>query len=168
MPAPPIDIRHARLDDLPRLTAIYNHYIRETAITFDIEPYTVEGRRPWLAQHGTSGRHQLVVAEVGGTIVGYAGTGTFRAKQAYETSVEMTVYLDPAATGRGIGAALYGDLLPRIAREDVHRALAGITLPNPQSIALHQRFGFRPVAHFTENGRKFDRYWDVVWLEKDF
>ncbi|HSD09605.1 MAG TPA: GNAT family N-acetyltransferase [Candidatus Binatia bacterium] len=160
-------IRYAIASDLPRLTEIYNHYVRETAITFDVDEYTVEARRRWFEQHAGTGRHQLVVAEVDGRVVGYAGTGTFRAKRAYDTSVEMTIYVAKDATGGGIGTALYRDLFARLAKEDVHRALAGITLPNPASLALHARFGFRQVAHFTENGRKFGRYWDVVWLEKE-
>jgi phosphinothricin acetyltransferase len=161
-------IRRARIEDLETLTAIYNHYVRATPITFDVEEYTVEKRRPWFEQHAEAGRYQLLVAESDGRVVGYAGTGPFRPKRAYETSVEMTIYLAPDATGRGIGTALYGELLPRIAGEDVRRALAGITLPNPASLALHARFGFRQVAHFTENGRKLGRYWDVVWWEKAF
>jgi phosphinothricin acetyltransferase len=80
----------------------------------------------------------------------------------------MSIYLAPGATGRGLGTALYGALLPRLDREDVHRALAGVTLPNPASLALHERFGFHRVAHFSENGRKLGRYWDVVWLERRF
>ena len=160
-------VRVALPGDLPRLTAIYNHYVRETAITFDTEEVAVEERRRWFDEHAPAGRHQLLVAELGGDVVGYASTGTFRTKRAYETSVEMSIYLDPAATGRRIGSALYAALFPRLEREDVHRALAGITLPNPASIALHERFGFRQVARFSENGRKFDRYWDVVWLERE-
>ena len=159
-------VRPSALADLPRLTDIYNHYVRETAITFDIEEYTVETRRPWFDHHAPTGRHQLLVAESGGAVVGYAGSGPFRPKQAYETSVEMSIYLAPESTGRGIGARLYAELLPRLAREDVHRVLAGITLPNPASLALHARFGFREVARFTENGRKLGRYWDVVWMER--
>ena len=163
----PISIRHAASADLPRLTEIYNYYIRETAITFDVEEYAVEKRRAWFEQFAETGRHQLLIAEVGGQVVGYAGTTLFRPKRAYDPSVEMTVYVDRHATGRGIGAALYAELFPRLAKEDVHRALAGITIPNPASIALHLRFGFQQVAHFTENGRKLGRYWDVVWLEKE-
>ena len=159
-------VRVAQPGDLPRLTAIYNHYVRETAITFDTEEVSVEQRRHWFDEHGATGRHQLLVAEVGAAVVGYASTGTFRVKRAYETSVEMSIYLDPGFTGRGLGSALYAALFPRLEREDVHRALAGVTLPNPASIALHERFGFRQVARFSENGRKFDRYWDVVWLER--
>ena len=164
---PGMTIRPAVVSDLPRLTEIYNHYVRETPITFDIDEYTVETRRPWFEHHAGTARHQLVVAEIEGRVVGYAGTGQFRAKQAYDTSVELTIYVAHDATGKGIGSALYEDLFPRLATEDVHRALAGITLPNPASLALHARFGFRQVAHFTENGRKFGRYWDVVWLEKE-
>ena len=164
---PEVTVRPAALDDLPRLTEIYNHYVRETAITFDVDEYTVDARRPWLDEHAGTGRHQLVVALAGGNVVGYAGTGRFRAKRAYDTSVEMTIYVAPDATGKGLGTALYSDLFTRLAGHDVHRALAGITLPNPASLALHARFGFRQVAHFTENGRKLGRYWDVVWLEKE-
>ena len=159
-------IRHAILDDLPALTDIYNHYVRSTPITFDLEEFTVEGRRPWFDHHSPVGRHQLLVADDAGRVLGYAGTGPFRAKQAYETSVEMSIYVAPDATGRGIGTALYEELFPLLAKEDVHRALAGITVPNPASIALHARFGFVQVAHFTENGRKLGRFWDVVWMEK--
>ena len=161
-----ISVRVALPADLPRLTAIYNHYVRETAITFDTEEFTIDGRRRWFEDHAPAGRHQLLVAELRADVVGYASTGTFRVKRAYDTSVEMSIYLDPQTTGRRIGTALYEELLPRLAREDVHRALAGITLPNPASIALHERFGFREVARFSENGRKFGRYWDVVWLER--
>ena len=159
-------VRVAVVDDLPRLTAIYNHYVLETAITFDTEELSVEQRRVWFDQHAPAGRHQLLVAEIGGDVVGYAATGTFRPKRAYETSVEMSIYLDPAATGRGIGSSLYAALFPRLQGEDIRRALAGVTLPNPASISLHERFGFRQVARFSENGRKFGRYWDVVWLER--
>lgn len=162
-----VRVRPAEATDLPRLTEIYNHYVRETAITFDIEEYTVETRRPWFEEHAPTGRHQLLVAENDGVVAGYAATGGFRNKRAYDTSVEMSVYLEPSATGRRLGTALYEVLFERLAGEDVHRALAGITLPNPASIALHERFGFRKVAHFTENGRKLGRYWDVVWLEKE-
>jgi len=161
-----LTIRAAALDDLPALTAIYNHYIVNTAITFDIDPYTVEQRLPWFEQFAGSGRHQLFVALEAGTVVGYAGTGPFRPKRAYETSVETTIYCAPQATGHGIGTRLYTVLFDALKGEDVHRALGGITQPNEASMALHRRFGFVEVAGFTENGRKLGRYWDVAWLEK--
>lgn len=159
-------IRRGSEADLVALTALYNHYIEHTAITFDLEPFTVETRRPWFDAFGASGRHQLFVAEEAGRVVGYAGTHGFRAKRAYDTTVETSVYLAPDATGHGLGIALYERLFAALAGEDVHRAVAGITLPNEASLALHRRFGFRETGVLSEVGRKHGRYWDVLWLEK--
>ena len=160
-------IRRGCADDLPALTEIYNHYVRTTAITFDIEPYTVATRRPWFDGFAASGRYQLFVAEQAGRVVGYACTRQFREKRAYDTSVETSVYLDPATHRGGIGTLLYARLFEAVASEDIHRAIAGITLPNDASIALHARFGFQRVGVMHEVGRKFDRYWDVLWMEKE-
>ncbi len=161
------EIRRACREDMAEITAIYNHYVRETSITFDIEPWTVEQRRPWLAQFGETGRHQLLVAELDGQVVGYAGSTRFRVKAAYDPSVETTIYLAPDRHGQRLGRRLYGQLLQRLEREDVHRVYGGITLPNPASIALHQAFDFRSIGVFQQVGRKFGRYWDVKWLEKE-
>jgi len=159
-------IRLATKDDLPRLTEIYNYYVVNTPVTFDIEPYTVERRATWFQQFGPTGRYRLLVAEENGGVVGYAGTTRFRPKAAYDTTVETTIYCDLSAAGKGIGRRLYTALFEAIAGEDIHRILAGYALPNPASAALHQRFGFKPVGTFSENGRKFGRYWDVMWTER--
>jgi len=159
-------IRPAAPDDLSRLTEIYNYYVINTPVTFDVEPYTVERRAPWFQQFAPTGRYRLLVAEESGAVVGYAGTTRFRPKAAYDTTVETTVYCDFSAAGKGIGSRLYAALFEAIAGEDIHRILAGYALPNPASAALHQRFGFKPVGTFSENGRKFGRYWDVVWSER--
>lgn len=164
MPTPLI--RPATPDDLLRLTEIYNYYVINTPITFDVEPYTVERRASWFQQFALTGRHRLLVAEENGVIVGYAGTTRFRPKPAYDTTVETTIYCDLNAAGKGIGSKLYAALFEAIAREDIHRIVAGYALPNPASAALHQRFGFKTVGTFTENGRKFGRYWDVLWSER--
>jgi phosphinothricin acetyltransferase len=156
-------VRPARADDVPRLTEIYNHYIVTTPVTFDLEPFTVDERMEWFSHYATTGRHRVLVAERDGTIVGYSSTSRFRQKQAYETTVEMTIICAPEATGMGIGSRLYSEILPLMRREDVHMAIAGITLPNDASCALHEKFGFRRVALEPEVGRKFGRYWDVVW-----
>ena len=160
-------IRSATLDDLPTLTDIYNHYVVNTTITFDLRPLTVEQRRPWFDDHHASGPHRLLVAvDDEQRYLGYASTSRWRPKAAYDTTVEASVYCHQAAVGRGCGTALYRALFDILAGEDVETVVAGISLPNPASIALHQRFGFRSVGVFHAVGRKFDRYWDVEWFER--
>jgi phosphinothricin acetyltransferase len=159
-------IRTAVIGDLAPLTELYNYYIANTATTFDIEPYTLESRGVWFAQFAPTGRHQLLVVEEAGEVLGYACSAQFKAKQAYETSVEVSIYLKPNTQGRGLGKALYIELFKRLEVEDVHRAYAGITLPNDASRIIHQKFGFISVGLYREVGRKFDQYWDVEQFEK--
>ncbi|EFL17601.1 GNAT family N-acetyltransferase [Streptomyces racemochromogenes] len=161
-----MEIRPGVEDDLDELTRIYNHYVIETPITFDVEPFTPDQRRPWLLAHPTSGPHRLLVAEEGGKLLGYATSSAFRPKPAYATSVETSVYLAPEHVGRGIGGLLYTSLFEVLAQEDVHTALAGIAMPNQASQRLHERFGFRQVGLLEQVGRKFDRFWDVAWFQK--
>jgi phosphinothricin acetyltransferase len=143
---PQVLVRLAVESDLEPLNEMYNQYVKDTHFTFDIEPMTM--------------------AVLGGAIVGYASSSQWRTKPAYLASIETSVYLAPEAVGRGAGTKLYEELFQSLDGEDVHRAYAGIALPNPASVALHEHFGFKRVGHFTEQGRKFDRYWDVAWFEK--
>jgi len=161
-----VTIRPAEERDAPALTAIYNHYIATTPITFDVEPWTVDARAAWLRAHANTGRYRIVVADAGGEPVGYASTSRFRDKAAYETSVEASVYCHPEARGQGLGRQLYDALFEAVAGEDIHRILAGITLPNERSMRLHTRCGFTQIGVFTDVGRKFGRYWDVAWFER--
>jgi phosphinothricin acetyltransferase len=161
-----VAVRAARIDDLARLTEIYNHYIVNTPITFDLEPFAVEQRRAWFDQFEEKGRYRLLVADGGGTVLGYASTHQFRTKAAYDTTVETTIYCAQDATGRGVGSALYAALFDAIRGEDIRMLVAGITLPNEASVALHLRFGFVPAGAFHAVGRKFGRYWDVGWYER--
>jgi phosphinothricin acetyltransferase len=164
-----VQVRPGVEGDLEALTDIYNHYVRETPITFDTAAFTPEERRPWLLSHPEDGPYRLMVATDADTqeILGYATSSPYRAKPAYVTSVEVTVYLAPRAGRRGIGTLLYKALFEALADEDVHRAYAGIAQPNEASTRLHERFGFRYVGTYLEVGRKFGRYWDVAWYEKD-
>ena len=165
--AGPPRIRAARLEDLPALTDIYNHYVIHTAITFDLVPFAPEERRSWFDAHETTGRYRLLVGtDADDRIIGYATTSPWRPKAAYQTTVESSVYCDPTTVGRGYGRALYGALFDAIAHEDVHRIVAGVSLPNPASIRLHERCGFERVGVFPAVGRKFDRYWDVAWFQR--
>ncbi|MFF1481976.1 GNAT family N-acetyltransferase [Streptomyces sp. NPDC058301] len=159
-------VRAGTEDDLEELTRIYNHYVVETPITFDIEPFTVEQRRPWLASHPDHGPHRLLVAEEDGKVLGYATSSAFRPKQAYSTSVETSVYLAPEQAGRGVGSLLYTSLFEALEHEDVRQLLAGVALPNEASERLHLRFGFQPVGVYREVGRKFGKFWDVAWFQR--
>lgn len=161
-----LTIRPVTRDDLPRINEIYNYYVINTPITFEIDPVTVESRAKWFAEHTAGKRYRMFVAEDDGTIEGYACTGPFRERAAYITSVEATIYLAHEVKGRGIGTKLYSVLFDAVKGEDINRLLAGITLPNEASVAIHRKFGFTPVGVFSENGRKFNRYWDVAWMER--
>jgi phosphinothricin acetyltransferase len=160
------EVRPATEADLAGLNDVYNEYVASAHYTFDVEPMSIEARREWFTHYSTSGRHRVFVAVNGDAVVGYASSGRYRVKPAYETSIETSVYLAPDAIGNGLGTKLYAALFEALRGEDVHRAYAGIALPNPASIALHERFGFKKAGHYTEQGRKFGRYWDVAWYEK--
>ena len=159
-------IRRAEPRDLDPLARLYDYYVVQTPITFDLEPFGTEGRRSWLEGFGETGRHQLFVAEGPTGVLGYAASQTFRPKAAYQSSVETSIYIEPASHRQGFGSHLYQALFAALADEDVHRAYAAITLPNEASIALHERFGFRSVGTLHEVGHKQGRYWDVEWYEK--
>jgi phosphinothricin acetyltransferase len=161
-----VDVRPASIDDVPRLTEIYNHYVVETPTTFDTEPFTAEQRHDWFSHYAAAGRHRLLVAERDGVVLGYASTSRFHPRAAYDTTVELTALCAPEGVGQGIGQRLYESLFEAIRGEDIHVAMALITLPNRGSVALHERFGFHCAMVVREVGRKFAKYWDVAWYEK--
>jgi L-amino acid N-acyltransferase YncA len=155
-------IRSATPADSEAICALYNPYL-ETTITFEeaaISPAEMENRiretlpsLPWL------------LWEQDGSVCGYAHASKWKGRCAYRHSAEVTVYLDPAFTGRGIGSKLYQALLPDLRERGFHTAIGGIALPNLASIALHQRLGFRRVAHFEQVGWKFGHWIDVVYWQ---
>jgi len=161
-----ISVRHGTTEDAEDLNRIGNYYITETSKNFKLNAFTLEERKAWIEGFSRNGRLQLLIAEQASQILGFACTYPFNQRPAYDTSVAVTIYLHPEQKQKGIGSLLYTELFKRLAREDIHRAYAGITLPNPGSIALHKKFGFTQAGLYTEAGRKFDKYWDVVWLEK--
>jgi phosphinothricin acetyltransferase len=163
---PTVTVRPAVEADLPGLNDLYNDYVANAHYTFDVEPISIDARREWFSHYASSGRYRVFVAVEGDSVVGYASSSRYRIKPAYETSIETSIYLAPEATGKGSGTKLYTALFDALRGEDVHRAYAGISLPNPASIALHEKFGFKRAGLYTEQGRKFGRYWDVAWYEK--
>ena len=163
-----VEIASGSLDDLEAISEIYAHYVRTSAISFDVDVPSAAWRREWFSVFDTRGRHRLLVARSLGRAVGYAASGSYRRRAAYAPSVETSVYIAPSHVGLGLGSALYGALLAELEREDVHRAYAGIAMPNPASVRLHERCGYRRAGYYTEQGRKFGRYWDVAWYERTF
>lgn len=163
-----VTVRFGESADLNRLVEIYNYYVANTHVTFDTMPFLVTDRIQWFNQFTEDGPYRLLVAEADGDVIGYATSTRFKPREAYNTSVETTVYLDPAECGRGTGGLLYGVLIDQLAADPaVHRAYGGVALPNDASVALHLALGFECVGSYHEVGFKFDRYWDVDWFEKD-
>lgn len=163
-----VTIRTARRDDLPALLNIYNHYVLNTAVTFDIEPRTLDQRSDWFAQFSVTGRYRCFVAARGDRAAGWACSARFKEKAAYETTVETSIYLAPDAAGRGVGRRLYQVLFDALAGEDIHRVFAGVTVPNDASVALHRKMGFDLVGTYPEVGRKFGRFWDTALFMRNF
>lgn len=163
-----ITIDTARPSDLKRLTEIYNYYIVHSHATFDTEQFSISKRETWFQKFSDEGPYRIFVARDEEKIFGYAASVPLRPKPAYAPSVETTVYVDPLNLGKGIGFKLYHRLISTLELEDtVHKAFAGIALPNEDSAILHQRLGFELIGVFREVGFKFGRYWDVAWYERD-
>jgi phosphinothricin acetyltransferase len=162
-----IVLESARPDDLPGLLDILNHYIVNDHCTFDTDPWTCAGKQAWFDGFQATGPYRLLVARGNGRVLGYAHSGQWRGKRAYDVTVETTVYLAPDATGQGLGARLLGELLASLRGTGALRAVAGIAQPNDASNGLHLGLGYRAVGTFHRVGRKFDRDWDVTWFERD-
>ncbi len=159
------DIRDARAADAARLAAIYNHYVAQTAVTFEVDPIDTNEMQGRVAAVQGDGLPWLVAGDDAGDVIGYAYATRWRARAAYRHSVESSVYLAPAAVGRGIGRSLYQRLLERLRADGLHTVIGGAALPNPASVALHEALGFTQVAHLREVGRKFDRWIDVGYWQ---
>mgnify|MGYP003956036429 CR=1 FL=1 len=160
-------IRPGREEDLPALLEIHNYFVRETAITFEMEETTLENRREWLRGFDENGPHQMLIAEVEGKLAGYAASSRYHERPAYARSVMTSVYLHPELKGQGIGQSLYQALLEALsASGKVHRAYALVVIPNPASEHLHQKLGFRETGLLDEAGYKFGEYHSVRIFER--
>ena len=161
MESPP-NIRPAKAD-VHSMLEIYAPIVLETAISFELEPPTVDEFKERLRQ--VQKRDPWLVLEDRDQITGFAYATDFRSRPAYLSSRETTVYVHPDHRGRGVGGGLMSALLAELRSRDVRLVVAGITLPNEGSVALHQRLGFRHVGTFHEAGRKFDRWHDLGFWE---
>ncbi len=157
-------VRDVVAGDVETLVRIYNHYVTQTIITFEEESVTAAEMARRVADVQLTSLPWLV-AERDGAVVGYAYATKWRVRQAYRFSTEVTVYVAPELAGKRIGSMLYGQLLSALRARNIHAAIGGIALPNDASVALHEKFGFKKVAHFEEVGFKFNQWIDVGYWQ---
>ena len=157
-------IRNVRIDDSEAIAAIYNHYVVNSTVTFEVEAITgteiakriqanLDADLPWL------------IAEAEGNVIGYCYATPWKARKAYQHSVEISVYLDADSHTKGIGTQLYATLFTQLKTQNVHAVMAGIALPNEASIALHEKHNMQKVAHFKQVGKKFGQWLDVGYWQ---
>ncbi|MFM0792988.1 N-acetyltransferase family protein [Streptococcus suis] len=159
-----IEIRSARLEDAADLVAIYAPYVEKTAITFETQVPTVSEFASRIEK--ALGKFPYLVAVEEGKLLGYAYASTYYARAAYDWTVELSVYIQQEARGKGIGSMLYDALEEDLTVRGFKNFLACIALPNPASLALHEKRGYKQVAHFKKVGNKFETWHDIVWLQK--
>src|SRR5262249_17752000 len=153
-------IRLATASDLEAINDIYNYYIPRSTCTYAEEPEPIESRRNWFEHHGS--RHPVTVAEIDRVVVGWGSLSAFRDRSAYRFTCEDSVYIRHDMHRKGIGAAILADLIERARQLGFKTIIAGADGEQDASIAIHEKFGFRKVAHFKNVGYKFDRWLDVV------
>ena len=158
-------IRDAQRADLPAILAIYNDAVETTTAIWNDAPASLEERTAWYDGRIAAG-YPVLVAETGGTVAGYATFGPFRPFHGFRHTAELSVYVERGARGGGIGSALLGTLVERAGTFGLHVLVAGIEAGNEPSIALHRRHGFVETGRMPEVGRKFDRWLDLVFMQR--
>ena len=157
-------IRLADRGDAEAINAIQNHYVVRSTATFLTEPLTLEQRLAWLENRSQA--HPVIVAQVEGAVAGWGSLEVFRTRPAYRHTAEFSIYVHHEMHRRGIGRALLADLIARARALDHHALVGGCCSESTAVIALLEASGFSRVAHFREVGRKFDRWLDVVFLQR--
>ena len=157
-------IRSATADDAAKIVEIYNHYVVNSAVTFEEKPITEKDMALRIA-HVCDANLPWLVLEHSGDIIGYAYATKWKARSAYRFSVESTVYLASTALGQGLGKLLYDALFEQLQQYGIHTVVGGITLPNAASVKLHEKMGMQKVAQFKEIGFKFGQWRDVGYWQ---
>ncbi len=158
-----MQIRRATLADADEINRIYNQYPQTSTCTFDVDPLPLESRIEWLTAR--SDRHLVLVAEIDKNIVGWCSISPFKARPAYQFSVESSIYIDNQWHGQGIGKNLMTELIQLAEENGFHSIIAGATVGQVASIRLHESLGFVHVARFKEVGHKFGEWHDTVYLQ---
>jgi L-amino acid N-acyltransferase YncA len=157
-------IRLATSDDAGIVNDIQNHYVLTSTATFHTEPVTLEERLAWVENRASA--HPVTVAQAEGRVVGWGALEVFRGRGAYRHTAEFSVYVHHEWHRRGIGRAIVADLVTRARVLQYHALVGGCCSESTSVIALLEALGFDRVAHFREVGRKYDRWLDVVFLER--
>ena len=157
-------IRPAHTADAQSIADIYNFYIETSVVTFE-EDATTKDDIALRIDETYAEKLPYLVLQIDDEIVGYANASKWKGRCAYRYTVEVSVYLSPDAGGNGYGSRLYHELFSQLAERGFHIAIAGISLPNKASIALHEKFGMEKVAHFKEVGFKFGNWIDVGYWQ---
>jgi phosphinothricin acetyltransferase len=156
-------IRLVKDGDAKNIAGIYNHYVRETVITFEERPVSIGEMAGRIAK--VSAKYPWFVMEEDGDVSGYAYVNTWKERYAYRYAAELSIYLKAGLEGKGRGTELMQILLDAVRKTELHALVAGITLPNEKSVALHEKFGFVKIARFNEIGFKLGRWLDVGYWE---
>lgn len=159
-------IREVQLKDAPVIAEIYNYFIAHTVVTFEENPVTPEAMKQRIADH--TDQLPWLVYEKDQTVLGFAYASEWKSRCAYKHSIESTIYLNPEATGKGIGYTLYRELIDQLKALNFHAVIGAISLPNDASIGLHKKLGFEQVGQFKEVGFKFNQWVDVSYWELIF
>ena len=163
-----IFIRNIKDVDIEAVNSLYNNYIRETPFTFDIEEKTLSQKKEWFKIFKKDSPFQCVVAYENDILIGFASSRPFRDKEAYESSIETSVYISEKYIGKGFGKLLMQDLLSKIDGYGINRAYAFITEPNNASERLHILLGFKKIGVLNKVGKKFGKFWNVGIFEYFF
>jgi phosphinothricin acetyltransferase len=159
-----MQLRLATLDDAEAIRAIYNLEVTTSTVTFDLVPRSLEEQRAWQAER--SGARTVLVAEIDGEVAGFGSLSQWRDRPAYSTTVEDSIYIHRDRQGAGVGTALLTELVAIATAHGFHACMARIVGGHEASIALHRRCGFELVGTEREVGRKFNRWLDVVIMER--
>ncbi len=156
-------IRAATLTDAKAISEIYNYYITNSLVSFEKEEISESEMEKRMKK--VMANYPFLVYEVEQKILGYAYASRWKIRAAYDATVESSIYLSQKAIGRGIGSKLYQYLINDLKQKNIHCIIGGVALPNDASVRLHEKLGFKKIAHFKEVGYKFDRWIDVAYWQ---
>ena len=162
-----MSIRPASSPDSQAIADIYNHYVENSVVSFEEATVSMVEIESRMAKVHTNGLPWVVAEDAHTNVIGYAYAAPWKTRSAYRFTVELTIYLASDAVAQGWGTRLYSAVVSDLKETPIKTVVAGITLPNRASVAIHEKFGLRKVAHFEKVGFKFGRWLDVGYWQAD-